>query len=181
MQEVRAIVLDYLPYGKTKNKPIPIVQAIGDTYFSLIEFIKPQELNVIILESVPLIKRYRLIKYEQLTPTAKDNLPVALEKLVSERENEFIEFINKSIPITPRLHMLELLPHIGKRITWKIIEEKEKEPFKSFKDIDERIKAKVDIKKSIVERIIEELQNKDKYKLFVGPNSFLNKLKKLNK
>jgi putative nucleotide binding protein len=176
MLESRAVVLDYLPYGKNPKKPIPIVQGIGIDYFLLVEFIKPKELEVKILEEVPLIAKYRIIKYDYLTETAKENLKTVLRDLVNKKEKEFVEFINKSTAITPRLHMLEILPHIGKKITWKIIEEKEKEPFKSLDEIEERVKSKIDMKEIIVERIIEELQNKDKYKLFVGPNSILRRI-----
>ena len=174
--ETNAVVLDFLPYGKGKGKPLPIVQAVGDSYFYLLEFVKPKDLEVIILNKIPIISRYRVINYNQLTETAKDNLKEALKQIVKKREKDFVNFINKTIPITPRLHMLELLPKIGKKITWKIIEEKEKKPFESFEDVNNRIKGNIDILESIIERIIEEYQNKDRYKLFVGVNSFLNKL-----
>jgi len=177
MIEERGIVLDYLPYGKNPKKPIPIVQALGVEYFTLLEFIKPKELEVKILEEIPILGRTRIVNYDQLTETAKENLRNALLDIIKKREREFIEFINRATAITPRLHMLELLPHIGKKITWKIIEEKEKEPFKSLKEIKERVKLSIDMEEVIVERIIEELQNKDKYKLFVGPKSFLRILK----
>ncbi|HIQ51599.1 MAG TPA: DUF655 domain-containing protein, partial [Nautiliaceae bacterium] len=151
-------------------------QALGVENFLLLEFVKPKDLEVKILGEMPLLSKYRLISYDSLTQTARENLKNALISLIEKREKDFIEFINKSTAITPRLHMLETLPHIGKRITWKIVEEKEKKPFENFSEIEERIKIKFDIKGIIMERIIEELQNKDKYKLFVGPNSFLKKV-----
>lgn len=174
--ETKAIVLDYLPYGKTGGKKIPIIYGLGKNYLTLMEIIKPKNLEVTILEEIPIITRYKIIKYNQLSETGKINLKKTLENLIDKEEKLFIEFINKSIPITPRLHMLELLPHIGKKTTWEIIKEKEKKPFESFEDLKNRIKTTINIKKAIVERIISEYEGKDKYKLFVGSTSFLSKL-----
>jgi putative nucleotide binding protein len=179
--ETKAIVLDYLPYGREFGKKLPIVQGLGKEYLTLLEFIKPKNLEIKILEEIPILVKYKIIKYEQLTETARINLKKVLEKFIKDNENLFIEFINKSVPLTPRLHMLELLPYVGKKITWKIIEEKQKDPFKSFEDLKNRVKTNIDLKKAILQRIIEEYQGKDKYKLFVGSNSFFAKTIFLNK
>jgi putative nucleotide binding protein len=36
--------------------------------------------------------------------------------MVKEQEERFVEFFNKAEPITTKLHQLELLPGIGKRL-----------------------------------------------------------------
>ena len=89
--------------------------------------------------------------------------------LIQEEENEkrFIEFYNNSGPISLRAHQLELLPGIGKRHTREILEEREKEPFTDFKNIKERVSSVPDPKKAIIERILFELEEGDRYKLFV--------------
>jgi len=174
--ETKAVVLDYLPYGKEFGKKIPIIQGLGKEYLTLLELIKPRNLEVKILEEILILTRYKIIKYNQLTETAKINLEKVLERFINDNEKLFIEFINKSIPLTPRLHMLELLPYVGKKITWQIIEEKQKEPFKNFEDLKTRVKTNIDLKKAILQRIIEEYKGKDKYKLFVGSNSFFAKI-----
>jgi len=61
---------------------------------------------------------------------------------------------------------LELLPDIGKVTVQKIIEERQKKPFESFKDIEERVKGIKNIQNIIYERIIRELSGKEKTKLF---------------
>ena len=91
-----------------------------------------------------------------------------INKLVEEREKEFVEFFNKCGPISTRLHTLEILPGIGKKHMWDILEARKEKPFESFEDIKKRVKLIPDPKQSIVRRILEELQEKDKYKLFVG-------------
>jgi putative nucleotide binding protein len=51
---------------------------------------------------------------------------------------------------------------------WKIIEERRYEPFKSFKDLQERVELLPDPKQAVIKRILEELGESDKYKLFTA-------------
>ena len=50
---------------------------------------------------------------------------------------------------------------------WEIIEERKEKPFESFEDMKSRIRLLPDPEKAIVKRIISEINNEDKYKLFV--------------
>lgn len=90
-----------------------------------------------------------------------------IEQIVTEREQDFVTFFNKAISITPKLHMLHLLPGIGKKLMWEVLESRNKKPFESFADISTRIKSIPHPEKMIQARILEELQEKDvKYHLF---------------
>jgi putative nucleotide binding protein len=51
---------------------------------------------------------------------------------------------------------------------WEILETRRDKPFTSFEDIKKRVKLIPDPEKLIVKRILAELNNEDKYKLFVG-------------
>jgi hypothetical protein len=51
---------------------------------------------------------------------------------VKDREQDFVTFFNKALSITPKLHMLHLLPGIGKKLMWEILEERNKKPFAEF-------------------------------------------------
>ena len=51
---------------------------------------------------------------------------------------------------------------------WEIIEKRRGDPFKDFMDIKARVKLMPDPEKAIIKRILAELKNEDKYKLFVG-------------
>jgi putative nucleotide binding protein len=106
------------------------------------------------------------IDYDELTATAKVELPVMVEELVKRRESYFVDFFNRSQAITPRMHALELLPGIGKKSMWHIIDMREKKPFESFDDIQTRAGIH-DPAKIISRRIIEELTGESKYRLFV--------------
>lgn len=180
-KEVNALVLDILQKGYPDDpRPIykrePIVLAVGVEQYKLLELI-PKSLNIEISERIYIgsgerekIERVkRRISYSDLTHGAVNELPFAIEKLIKEREPEYVDFYNKSISITPKLHMLSLLPGIGKKLMWEIIEEREKKPFESFADISARIKSIPHPEKMILNRILEELQDQTvKYHLFTS-------------
>ena len=175
-----AYVLDFLPYGHPDDKrPLhrrePLAQVVGEKYFTLLEVSVKKDKNPLVADRVYIGKELdkrevvnrikRKLRYEDLTATAKSELPYVLEQMVKQQEGRFVEFFNKAEAITTKLHQLELLPGIGKKTMWAIIEERKKEPFKSFDDIAKRVK--INPEKCIVQRIIYELQNPNtKYKLF---------------
>jgi len=180
-KEVNAIVLDVLMKGHPADpRPVfkrePIIQAVGVSQFKLLELI-PKSLEIQIHENVYIgdgerekIERVkRRISYEELTQTARIELPFVVEQLVAEKEQEYVQFFNKSISITPKLHMLHLLPGIGKKLMWEILEEREKKPFESFADISHRIKSIPHPEKMVANRILEELQDPNvKYHVFTS-------------
>jgi putative nucleotide binding protein len=174
--EEYAYVLDYLPQGRPlPNRPFatPTIQIIGENYFILLEAELKPGTTVSIHERVYIGKEKRekvskiinKIDYNSLTAVAKAELPSVLEEIVKNQEKKFVEFFNKAQPITPRMHSLELLPSIGKKTMWQIINEREKKPFESFDDIRSRVG--IDPLKLIVKRILEELSGNSKYRLFI--------------
>ena len=116
----------------------------------------------------PHVSRFvRYLSYEDLTPPARSNLSPTIVRIVTEREAFFVSFFNESVPITPRLHQLELLPGIGKKTLLKILEERRKLPFVSFEDIERRVGLK-DPAGAIVQRVLDEIMGKDPYNIFVA-------------
>ncbi|ADG13733.1 Protein of unknown function DUF655 [Methanocaldococcus infernus ME] len=152
----------------------PIVQGLGEEQFLLMEM-TPKSDDISLGERVYIGKGKRdkidhvnrMIKYEQLTGTAKTELIYNIMNAVQQQEERFIRFFNEAPPITTRLHSLELLPEIKHKLMWKILEEREKEKFKSFEDFKNRIGR--DPIKILAKRIEKELsdEKKDKYYLFV--------------
>lgn len=176
--EEYAYVLDYLPRGYPEDsRPIfkkePLVQAVGDTYFTLLELVprkgarfEPQEAIFIGRDRRDKIDHVkRRITYDVLTATARSELPFIIEKLVEKAEQRFVEFFNEARPLTTRMHSLELLPGIGKKLMWDILEERRKAPFTSFQDISDRTPIRTP-KELILKRILSELSGEDKYNLF---------------
>ena len=80
-------------------------------------------------------------------------------------EEEFINFFNNSTSITPRMHALKLLPGIGQKHMWEILEARERQRFGTFQDIIDRTSIS-NPTKLIAQRIIKELQRDVKYYLF---------------
>ena len=178
MKEEYAIILDYLPVGYPGSfKKEPIAQAIGTDHFTLLELTIKKEAKVTPGEKVYVgpEKRDKVLfikgrlKYDKLTNLAQSELENALDQLVQEQEERFVNFFNKAGSVTVRLHSLELLPGIGKKHMWDILAEREKESFKSFEDLSSRVPLLPDPKKMIVDRIIEELKGHEKYYLFTRP------------
>jgi len=181
-KEVNAVVLDVLLKGHPDDprppfKREPIVQAMGVEQFKLLELVPKAGVQMEIQEKVYIgdaerqkVERVkRRIGYEELTPTARGELPFIIELVVKEREQDFVTFFNKAISITPKLHMLHLLPGIGKKLMWEILEERNKKPFASLADISVRIKSIPHPERMIQARILEELQDKDvKYHVFTS-------------
>jgi len=178
MKEDYGIVLDYLPMGKPSDpKGTPLAQILGTSYFTLLEVIPKPSATLSPYERVFIGKGDRpkvsVIKgrifYGDLTSLAKTNLEEAVKTLVRENEQKYVQFFNNARPITIRLHSLELLPGIGKKHLFAILEEREKAPFKSFDDIRTRLPNLGDPEKIIVGRIMKEIQGNCKYYLFVRP------------
>ncbi len=179
-KEVNAIVIDFLPKGYASDpRPVykrePIVLAVGTDQFKLLELVPKTGADLQIHDQVYIgdserekIERVkRRIGYEDLTHTAKMELPFAVETVVKEHEGRFVDFFNKSISITPKLHMLHLLPGIGKKLMWEVIEQRNKKPFESFADISQRIKSMPHPDTMIVNRILHEIEDpEEKYHLF---------------
>ena len=182
--EEYGFVLDYLPEGRPtapiKRMMEPLAYIIGKDEYRLFEVSvkKDVEIGEMTYIGKNIEKReninriLRRISYDDLTGSAKSELPNVLEKIVVERENFFVNFLNNARPITTRFHMLELLPGLGKKIMWTILEQRDKAKFKSFEDIVERTGLK-NPQKLIVKRIEIELSSREeKYALFVKNEGF---------
>ncbi|MEM2192738.1 MAG: DUF655 domain-containing protein [Candidatus Hadarchaeales archaeon] len=178
--EDRGIVLDFLPQGHPSDpRPLhlkePIVQVLGDTFFTLLEVIPLKGVTFNVLDEIFIGKGERekidrvkrRIAYEDLTSAAKTELPRAISLLVDKHPERFVDFFNKAGPITTRFHQLELIPGVGKKIMWTILQESEKAPFSDFKDLEKRVRGFNDPKQAVVKRIEMELRGEDKYSVFV--------------
>jgi putative nucleotide binding protein len=176
-REEKAIILDFLPNGyPMEPRRMPIAQAIGLNHFTLLELVPRKGSQLVLREEVYIGEgkrdkiefiRGRLLK-QKLTETAKLQLRDMIEGIVTAKEAQFVDFFNNAGAVSTRLHQLELLPGLGKKHTQAIIEEREKDKFKSFEDIKQRVKNIPDPKKIIEKRLIEELIEEVRHKLFVA-------------
>lgn len=182
--EDRGIVLDFLPQGHPNDpRPIhlrePIAQILGETFFTLLEVVPLQGVTFTSHERVFIgkgerekIERVkRRVSSSELTAAARAELPIAIERLIDESPERFIDFFNRAAPLTTRLHQLELVPGIGKKLMRAILEERKKGSFANFEDLEKRVKGLTNPKGLIVKRILMELEGADKYRIFVRPPS----------
>jgi len=175
--EEHAYVLDYIPHGRPGARPSyragALVQVVGEEFFTLLEATIKEGLVLKPFDRVYVGKESReeityimgRIGYEELTSAAKLELPGAIEKIVLSREQWFINFFNTAQAITPRMHALELIPGIGKKYMWQIINERERRLFQSFDDLQQRANIPSPAK-LVTKRILEELSGESKYRLF---------------
>jgi putative nucleotide binding protein len=152
----------------------PIVQAIGEENLVILEILSTNNVTFDSGERIYIGKEGRKkiisvlgrLNYGDLSANAKNEIPYVGEKIVLANEQRFVKYFNESMPVTPRLHSLELIPGIGKTYMMQILNEREKLPFVSFEDINKRSGLR-DVVKLITRRIIEELQGNTRIFLFV--------------
>ena len=179
-KEETVIVLDFLHNGYSyDNRPMymktPIAQAIGKEHFVLLELVPKKGTHLQPFEEVYIGsgKRDKIhhiigkISIGKLTATAKSELEFVIKDIVNKNEKRFVEFFNKAQPLSTRMHQLELLPGLGKKHMWQVIEVREEKPFESFADLRNRLKLVPDPEKIIIRRILQELGGSEKHNLFV--------------
>jgi len=180
LKEEKAIVLDFLPHGypfdrRPSHRKTAIVQAIGKNRFTLLELVPKKGIALSLMQEVyvgeglrPEINHIQgRLPIHKLTGTARQELEYVVKDIVNNDQVPFVKFFNKAQPLSTRMHQLELLPGLGKKHMWEIIEARKEKEFESFADIKARVKLIPDPQKIIVKRILSELEGKEKYNLFV--------------
>jgi putative nucleotide binding protein len=179
--EEHAYILDFLPHGRpgihvsgrAGYRAGALVQLVGEEFFTLLEalvkegvMLKPQD-RVFVGKQARDEITYIIgrIGFDELTAAARTELPTVISKIVLNREKWFVGFFNTARAVTPRMHALELVPGIGKKYMWQIINERERKPFESFEDLQKRTELPNPVK-LITKRVMEELETDSKYRLF---------------
>ena len=179
--EEYARILDFLQHGRpgvhvsgrAGYRAGALVQLLGEEFFTLLEalvkegvILKPHDRVFVGKEAreeiTYIIGR---ISYDELTAAARTELPTVISEVVLSREKWFVQFFNTARAVTPRMHALELVPGIGKKYMWQVINEREKKPFESFEDLQKRTELPNPVK-LITKRVVEELGGDSKYRLF---------------
>jgi putative nucleotide binding protein len=175
--EEYAYVLDFSPRGKSvviKGREGPIVQAIGEERLTLLELLAVENQTFELGEKVKIGKEGRekivsvlgKLSYEELTAESKSTLLTVVERIVKSNESKYVLYFNELQPLTPRLHGLELIPGIGKTFMRQIVDGRERQPFKSFEELQQRVGLH-EPAKLVARRIVEELSGGSRINLFV--------------
>jgi putative nucleotide binding protein len=175
--EEYAYILDFTLRGKSntvRGREGIIIQAIGEERLTLLELLGIQNMSFEVGERVYIGREGRdrvmsvlgRLDYTGISQSAKNELPNIVEIIVVANEKRFIDYMNISQPITPRIHALELIPGIGKTYMMTIIKERDKKRFESFEDVQNRVGLR-DPAKLISKRIIDEIAGEARMNLFV--------------
>jgi len=177
-----AVVLDHLPHGRSDDErpqyeKEPLAYAVSVEEFRLFELVLTEDADISIGDRIPVergdgIERTHEIDYEDLSGGAQSELDYAIEDIVDADTDRFVDFYNDAQPITTRLHALNLLPGIGKKLRNNVLEARKRRPFQNFEDIESRVGGLHDPKDVLVERILEEIEETDlKYRIFARRDS----------
>jgi putative nucleotide binding protein len=172
-----AYALDFIQRGRSsiiKGREGPIVQALGEERLTLLEllavenedFETGEKLRIGREGRAKILSVFGKLAYEDLTSEGKAQLLGVCEIIVKNNEARYVAYFNELQPLTPRLHGLELIPGIGKTFMKTIIELREKQPFTSFDDIQNRVGLR-EPAKLVAKRIAEELTGASRVNIFV--------------
>lgn len=175
--EEYAYVLDWVPRGRSttvRGREGIIITAIGEDRLTMLEVLGVQNSTFEIGERIYIGKEGRTkimsvlgkLEYGNISAAAQSELKNVVTMIVTNNEKRFVDYINNSQPLTPRIHALELIPGIGKTYMKTILEEREKQRFIDFADLQNRVGLK-EPAKQIVQRIMEEITGEVKVTLFV--------------
>ena len=175
--EEYAYVLDYVTRGRSntvRGREGIIITAIGEDRLTLLEVLGMPNTSFEIGERIYIGKEGRTkilsvlgkLEHNSISAAAQSELKNVVQTIVTNNEKRFIDYLNHAQPLTPRIHALELIPGIGKTYMKSILEEREKQKFTDFNDLQTRVGLKEPIK-HITERILDEITGESKVSLFV--------------
>lgn len=175
--EEYAYVLDYVTRGKSttvRGREGIIITAIGEDRLTLLEVLGVPNSAFEIGERIYIGKEGRTkilsvlgkLEYDKISAAAQSELKNVVATIVANNEKRFVDYINNAQPLTPRIHALELIPGIGKTYMKTILEERERQKFTDFNDLQNRVGLK-EPAKQIIQRIMDEITGEVKVTLFV--------------
>lgn len=175
--EEYAYVLDFVERGKSqtvRGREGIILTALGEDRLTLLEILGVENSTFEVGERIYIGKEGRTkvqsvlgkLDYEKISQTAQTEIAGVVQKIITQNEGRFMDYLNNAQPLTPRIHALELIPGIGKTYLSVMLEEREKKKFESFDDLQTRVGLKDPIK-HIAKRILEEITGEARMNLFV--------------
>ena len=175
--EEYAYVLDFVERGKSstvRGRQGIIVTALGEDRLTILEILGTENSEFEVGERIYIGKEGRTkvqsvlgkMDYSKISQSAQSEIGGVVEKIVTQNEKRFVDYLNNAQPLTPRIHALELIPGIGKTYMKVMLEERDKKEFESFEDLQNRVGLKEPIKQ-ISKRIMEEITGEARMNLFV--------------
>lgn len=171
-----AIVIDFYPQGKSLSRKRsedfnPLAVVITSQWFEFFDLILNIGIRLKVNDKIVISpKNHRIFKlspisFTQISNSANAILPHVITEIVKNSEKRFIQFLNQAHPLTTQMHQLQLLPGIGNKRLWTILDSRKKAPFESFEDFSTRTGISDPIS-LFSNRILSELNGSPKYLLF---------------
>ena len=118
-------MLDFVERGKSstvRGREGVILTALGEDRLTLLEVLGVENSTFEVGERIYIGKQGRTkvqsvlgkLEYANISQTAHSEIAGVVQKIVTQNEKRFIDYLNNSQPLTPRIHALELIPGIGK-------------------------------------------------------------------
>jgi len=175
--EEHAYVLDFVERGKSttvRGREGIIITGLGEDRLTLLEILGVPDSTFEVGERIFIGKEGRTkvlsvlgkMDYSRISTSSQSEMPSVVEKIITQNEKRFIQYLNNAQPLTPRIHALELIPGIGKTYMKVMLDEREKTPFTDFNDLQNRVGLKEPIKQ-LTKRILEEITGETRMNLFV--------------
>lgn len=172
-----SVVIDFYPQGKSLShrrsedyNPLAVVVTVDRfEFFDIILIIESKVLvsdNLLLTPTNKKILRVNQLHFNQLSSSALKKLPVTIKNIVAKFESHYVTFLNQAHPLTTQMHQLQLLPGIGQKRLWSILEARKSKNFTSFSDFTGRTSIS-DPTSLFSNRILLELEGSQKYYLFI--------------
>lgn len=149
------------------------VYVLGNKKFTPLQLSLKKEQNIEFCEKVYFGNEHRE-KVENIVKWISENefLNVsklialeAIEKIITENKDYYINFINENIPKEEYKNLIQRALCIGPKTFEKIKKAQCEKPFECFNDLENRAGTKVLIK-NIAEKIYDEISGKDRFRIF---------------
>lgn len=178
--EEYAYILDFLPDGRPDSpgrSGEAVAYSIGEDKFTLLQLIPREDAELNIGDRVYIgketdereeIERVRgRVNHDEMTHVAQEEMRQIIEQIIDDHADKFLRFFNEAGSVTTRLHMLELIPGLGNKLMWAILEERKKKDFESFQDVEDRVDGIHNPMRLIADRVEQELTDPtEKYHIF---------------
>ncbi len=128
-----AAVLDVLPHGRPgddrpqhQKEPLAYALDIDEFYRYELQLRTRMPISRSVTALIDEFGRVTEVEFEDIPSGARSELDYAVEDIVEANEQRFVDFYNDAQPITLRLHQLNLLPGIGKKLRNTILDERKR-------------------------------------------------------
>jgi putative nucleotide binding protein len=151
------------------------VQGVSENRFTLLELVPAHNVDLspgtrLAIESGDILGIHQRLRYQALTQAAQERLKGTVEAIITDNEQQFIEFYNNAQPIGLRKHQLDVLAGIGETRREAIIDERRRGPFSDFADLETRVDSLHSPQQLLVERVLTEFSDAEelRYTFFVN-------------